>query len=211
MAVSMSPKQKVYQGVLQEIRLFIASNDLTTGDKLPSERELSETLQAGRSSIREALRAMELLGLIETRHGEGTYLSMYRPYQTIELLSSFILQENNTKRELLQTKRILEKEAAILAYNKINEYDIEELEVCIKDVAKSLSEKHTVFFQYLFKKTENLLLTKVWQLMEEFSHTLSKLDYDEAFYVALIRCYSEKKFQSIETLFTNTAPSYFGE
>lgn len=85
MAVPMTPKQKVYQGVLQEIRNFIAKNNLKTGDKLPSERELSDKLQAGRSSIREALRAMELLGLIETRHGEGTYLSMYRPYQTMEL------------------------------------------------------------------------------------------------------------------------------
>jgi len=64
MAVSMSPKQKVYQDVLLEIRKFIESNQLESGDKLPSERELSERLGRGRSSVREALRAMELLGLI---------------------------------------------------------------------------------------------------------------------------------------------------
>jgi len=55
-------KPKVYQGVLQQIRLYIEKNRLGPGDKLPSERELSEKLQAGRSSVREALRALELLG-----------------------------------------------------------------------------------------------------------------------------------------------------
>lgn len=124
MAVSMSPKQKVYQGVLQEIRKYIDSNDLEPGDKLPSERELADKLLAGRSSIREALRAMELLGLIETRRGEGTYLSTYRPYQTVELLSSFILQENNTKKNLLITKKVMEKEVAKIAYHCINDNDI---------------------------------------------------------------------------------------
>lgn len=149
MAVSMSPKQKVYQEVLHEIRKFIDSNDLKPGDKLPSERELSETLHAGRSSIREALRAMELLGLIETRHGEGTYLSIYQPFQTVELLSSFILQENRIKRDLIRTKSLLEKEAAKLAFDHINEMDTKALDLIIKDCEMNPYDKHKTFFHYL--------------------------------------------------------------
>ena len=45
-----------------------------SGDRLPSERELSSRLNVGRSSVREALRALELVGLIETRRGEGTFI-----------------------------------------------------------------------------------------------------------------------------------------
>src|SRR5699024_12812352 len=112
MAVSMSPKQKVYLSVLDVVRNFIKEHNLKAGDKLPSERELAEKLQASRSSIREALRSLELLGLIEVRHGEGTFISTYRPFHTVELLASFILLESNTNRELIFVIPLLVKEVA---------------------------------------------------------------------------------------------------
>lgn len=92
------PNGKVYEGVLYQLKAYIEENQLSPGDKLPSERELSEQLGVGRSSIREAFRAMELLGLIETRRGEGTYMRSYRPYHMVELLSNFLLTEKRTKR-----------------------------------------------------------------------------------------------------------------
>ncbi|MDY0405348.1 GntR family transcriptional regulator [Virgibacillus sp. 179-BFC.A HS] len=101
MAGIVPPKQKVYQAVLKEIRTYIEEHHLQPGDKLPSERELAEKLDAGRSSIREALRAMELLGLIETRRGEGTFLTTYQPYQSVELLSSFILKNEASRKNCL--------------------------------------------------------------------------------------------------------------
>src|SRR5690625_754135 len=147
MPVSMSPKQKVYQGVLQEIRRFIDNNKLQPGDKLPSERELSDKLQAGRSSVREALRALELLGLIETRHGEGTFLSAYRSFQAVEILSSFILQKSSTRNDLFLTKKILEKETAKLAYQHIGKNDPEKLTSIIDNQELQPNEKHVAFFQ----------------------------------------------------------------
>ncbi|WP_342028040.1 FadR/GntR family transcriptional regulator [Lentibacillus halodurans] len=197
----MSPKQKVYQGVLQELRKYIDDHDLKPGDKLPSERELSENLEAGRSSIREALRAMELLGLIETRHGEGTFLSHYRPYHSVEVLSSFILQGANTRNDLLFAKKIIEKEAARIAYDHIRLDDIEQLYGIIYDSTLSNNERHVAFFQYLFYKTENLLLAKVWQLMDEFSYTISSLSYEQSFYLELIKLYQTKNYGKIEELF----------
>ncbi|MFD1362244.1 FadR/GntR family transcriptional regulator [Lentibacillus salinarum] len=200
-AVSMSPKQKVYQGVLQELRKYIDAHDLRPGDKIPSERELSETLQAGRSSVREALRAMELLGLVETRHGEGTFISQYRPYHSVEVLSSFILQETNTRHDLLFAKKIIEKEAARIAYDYIHEADIEQLHGIIHDTTLRSNERHAAFFQYLFYKTENLLLAKVWQLMDEFSYAISSLAYEPSFYLELIKLYQTRHYDKIEELF----------
>lgn len=200
--MSMSPKeQKVYQGVLQEIRRFIDSNHLQPGDKLPSERELADKLQAGRSSIREAFRALELLGLIETRHGEGTFLSNYRSYQTVELLSSFILQKSSTGNDLFLTKRLLEKEAARLAFTHISKQDTDHLDAIMNDSELQPDEKHTNFFQYLFAKTDNLLLEKIWLLMEGFSHTIHRPYYDKIFYVQLIGLYIYHDYERIETLF----------
>ncbi|TRM12937.1 FadR family transcriptional regulator [Lentibacillus cibarius] len=199
--MSMLPKQKVYHGILQELRKYIDENNLQPGDKLPSERVLSEKLQAGRSSIREALRAMELLGLIETRHGEGTFLSAYRPYHSVEVLSSFILQGNNTRNDLLFAKKIIEKEAAKIAYDCMDDEDISQLLEIVEDQSLNDNAKHVAFFQYLFHKTENLLLAKVWQLMDEFSYTISSLSYERSFYLDLIELYQSKNYAKIEDLF----------
>lgn len=207
MAVSMSPKQKVYQDVLQEIRKFIEKNDLQSGDKLPSERELSETLQAGRSSVREALRAMELLGLIETRHGEGTFLSTYRPYQTVELLASFILQENGIKKDLLLVKMTLEKEALKLSCDKISKNDIEKLSSILENPSKDPMEKHVQFFQVIFSKSENYLMKKIWQLIDEFSHTVNEHGYAKEFYLEIIQIYRTENYQAIESIFENRSSS----
>ncbi|WP_100012086.1 FadR/GntR family transcriptional regulator [Lentibacillus sediminis] len=199
--MSITPKQKVYQGVLQEIRLFIEKNGLTSGDKLPSERELADTLQKGRSSVREALRAMELLGLIETRQGEGTFLSTYRQFHTVELLASFILRENHTRQDLILAKKILEKEAAKLASSGIACADIDELSAIIREKAGSPEQRHTAFFHLLFYRIDNLLLAKVWQLMEEFSGAVGSLYYEEAFYRELLKLYTSGEYLGIEELY----------
>lgn len=200
MAVPMSPKQKVYQAVLNEIREFIDENNLKPGDQLPSERDLAENLQAGRSSIREALRAMELLGLIETRSGQGTFLSVYKPYQTVELLASFILQGSKTKKDLTIAKRIIEKEIAKLAFHQLNHQDIQELEAILKE---NTEEIHGRFFGLLFNRTDNQLMTRIWYLMEDFSLTVNQANYDIMLYEELIDLYKNHNYNAIEPLFEN--------
>ncbi len=64
-------RQKVYEAVAEQIERLILKK-LKPGDKLPSERELAEMLQVSRSSIRDAIRSLELLGLVEPRQGAGT-------------------------------------------------------------------------------------------------------------------------------------------
>ncbi|HEY9577161.1 MAG TPA: GntR family transcriptional regulator, partial [Pseudobacillus sp.] len=87
---------------------MIAADGLVPGDKMPSERELSERLSAARSSVREALRALELLGLIETKRGEGTFFRDFNDHQLVQLLSTFILQREQTKKDVCLTKEIIE-------------------------------------------------------------------------------------------------------
>src|ERR1700720_740834 len=64
-------RNKVYEEVARQIERLILKK-LKPGDKLPSERELAETLRVSRSSIRDAIRGLELSGLVEPRQGAGT-------------------------------------------------------------------------------------------------------------------------------------------
>jgi GntR family transcriptional repressor for pyruvate dehydrogenase complex len=74
--VDWKPYERVrqYEYVLETIREMIANKQLKPGDKLPSERELSSKLEVGRASIKEAFRILEILGLIDVKHGDGSYL-----------------------------------------------------------------------------------------------------------------------------------------
>lgn len=198
--MSKSSKPKVYQGVLEEIRTYIQENHLYPGDKLPSERELAEKLQAGRSSIREALRALELLGLIETRHGEGTFLRSYRSLQSVELLSSFILLEDRTRKELIETKRIIEKEAIKLAMPKTDSLLLKEIETFLKD-DHSAEEKHLYFFTTLLSQSDNQLLLKIWTLMEEFSLSIRNVHYEPSFYFQLLEIIAMEDYDALESLY----------
>lgn len=175
--MSASNKSKVYEEVLNEIRNYIREKKLQAGDKLPSERVLADKLQAARSSVREALRAMELLGLIETRRGEGTYLRDYRPYQAVELLSSFILQDPKNKKDIGITKKVIEREALKQVFLNNNHSAIARLDSFIKETSLTGEMLHHTFFYQVMNEAGNDLMSKIWQVLEEFtygdSHTTS--------------------------------------
>lgn len=103
--------KKVFIQIVQQLRALITEEKIQPGDKLPSERVLSERLGVGRSSVREALRSLELLGLIETRHGGGTFLASFHNNRIVEILATFIMQENQTIADVHKTREMHEMEA----------------------------------------------------------------------------------------------------
>lgn len=105
------PEKKMFLQIVKQLRELIAEQNIQAGQKLPSERVLTEQLQVGRSSVREALRSLELLGLIETKHGGGTYLASMKQHQFVEILSSFILQDEKSASDVLATRQMHEREA----------------------------------------------------------------------------------------------------
>lgn len=113
---------------MKHIHRLVVEDGLVPGDKLPSERELAERLGVGRSSVREALRALEFLGLIETRRGEGTYLCEVGGHQLIELLAMFLLENERAKADLAETKWLIERLLLELACLRCSEDALERLE-----------------------------------------------------------------------------------
>lgn len=180
-----SHHEKVYEGVLHQLKSYIESNQLKPGDKLPSERELSEQLNVGRSSIREALRALELLGLIETKRGEGTFMRAYRPHHMVELLSKFLLNESRTRDELVTAKQMLEKEALLLLSGKMEEEQLAYVFQVLYD--NRSNEKHQDLFQYLFELCDQQLLLSMWQFISGFTHTVHEIRYEPAWYDLLYK------------------------
>ena len=103
--------KKVFLQIVKQLRALIVEQHIQEGEKLPSERVLSEQLQVGRSSVREALRSLELLGLIETKHGGGTYLASMKHHQFVEIVGSFILQNEKSLQDVHATRTMHEQQA----------------------------------------------------------------------------------------------------
>ena len=146
------------------------------GDRLPSERELSSRLNVGRSSVREALRALELVGLIETRRGEGTFIRNFYDNGLVQLIAPFLLQDEKTIRDLLQTKRLLEKDMIRIVCNLPKETFskvLSKLHQVLEGNENSIPMLHQTFFKTLIEQVDNYLLYRIWTIVNDYVSTLS--------------------------------------
>ncbi|WP_396954721.1 FadR/GntR family transcriptional regulator [Neobacillus sp. YIM B06451] len=164
---SKSQNSKVYIEIVKQLREMIAADGLKTGDKIPSERELSERLIVGRSSVREALRALELLGLIETRRGEGTFIRDFQGNQLVQLLSTFILQDEKARRDVKETKYCIEMDCLRLILQKDPRFKLEE----IYKLAKEAEMNDDEFFHHLIQLADNHLILRIWAILKDYYHS----------------------------------------
>lgn len=160
---------KMYLEIVGELRQLIKSEEITTGGKLPSERELAERMQVGRSTIREALRSLELLGLIETRRGEGTFLADFQNNQFVEVLAEFILQQPTSMFDVQQTRQMHE----IAALELICENEALRLLPIWEGLRLRLEHREGLLREDIIREmivaTGNRLSLKIWYLLKQYS------------------------------------------
>lgn len=161
---SLHSQSKVYIGIVHQLRDMISKNGLKQGDKIPSERELSERLNVGRSSVREAFRALELLGLIETRRGEGTFLRDFRDHHLIDLLGMFILQDQKAQEDVKCTKTMIEKEALRTIF--CQKLDVSGLITKVAENNGTLTWREIV--EDIILVSNNYLSHRIWNVLNDY-------------------------------------------
>ncbi|RJR14134.1 FadR family transcriptional regulator [Candidatus Parcubacteria bacterium] len=161
---------KMYLEIVKKIRSIIVEDGLSSGDKIPSERELSDRLNVGRSSVREALRALELLGLIETRRGEGTFIKDFKEHHLVELLGTFILEQDKTKTDLLETKMEIEKTCIQLFAKKAGAKEF----TLLKEMIESAEFSRTDFFKQMVTLIDNSLMLRIWNIVNSYALIITK-------------------------------------
>jgi len=162
-------QSKMYLDIVGELRDLIKDENIKIGGKLPSERELAERLQVGRSTVREALRSLELLGLIKTKRGEGTFLADFQKHQFVEVLAGFIMQQPNSVADVRVTRRIHELAAiqAVCNDDKLCALPVwESLLLKIQSDGEVLRED---IIREMIVATENRLSLKIWFLLKQYS------------------------------------------
>lgn len=113
---------------IAKIRAMIVAGDLRPGQRLPPEKELSALLGLSRNSLREAVKALELMKVLDVRRGDGTYVTTLEPSLLVEAFS-FVMDfhQDSALRELLEVRRLLEPEASVLAASRLDDDEITRL------------------------------------------------------------------------------------
>jgi GntR family transcriptional repressor for pyruvate dehydrogenase complex len=113
--------------IVDELIDQIRSGKMRVGEKLPNERALAESIGVSRMPLREAIHALGQVGILETRHGEGTFVGSYDSEKLGKTLYWFSLLDKASVYELLETRKVLEAEAAKMACRNATKDDLENI------------------------------------------------------------------------------------
>lgn len=161
---------KVYEQVIEQIKNMIVDGTLKRGDRLPSERELVENLEVSRTSVREAIRALQIMGLIECKQGEGNFIKENFENTLLEPISIMFMLQQSDPEQILDVRKIIETETAALAAERITEEQLEELKKLTESFQVCRNENENVKFDKQFhykiaKASANLLIVNILNAM----------------------------------------------
>lgn len=124
-----APKGTVTRRAIERIKAMIGEGLLEPGRRLPTERDLAAELGISRSSVREAIRALTVMGVLEARHGSGIYVTQLRAGDLLETFGVMAdLSRGPRLVELLEVRRVLESTAAALAAARITPEQLQAVE-----------------------------------------------------------------------------------
>src|SRR6056297_2353173 len=120
-------KQSIQEEVFEQLKQNIISGDWLPETRLPSEDQLAKKLSVSRITIRSALHRLSALGLVESRHGEGTFVRKYSTDSYMDSLINLIVLDKKDINELLEMRRVLEVGIVGIATERVTENDLESL------------------------------------------------------------------------------------
>jgi len=120
-------RTRVYEEVVAQIQRLIADGRLRAGDRLPPERELAERFDVSRTSVRDAIRVLEFVGLVEPRQGEGTVVRDLSPEALVTPVASLLARHRSLLADLMDVRKMIEPGLAARAALHAREEDLEKL------------------------------------------------------------------------------------
>lgn len=168
--------EKVYFLVIEYIKELVKKGDVKFGGKIPSERELMSTLGLSRNSIREALRTLENMGLLECRQGQGNFLVNHVGQSLSSLFSLLLFMKESNYVEISQLRRFIEIGAFLLAVKNPDQKDREELKEILDKIDQCQDQEKVKldkqFHDHLILISGNHLLVLLNEALSELFETM---------------------------------------
>lgn len=166
---------RYYEKIIESIRNMMISGEISAGGKLPSERELAEMFDVSRVPVREALKVLEYLGVIQNIRGDGMFIRNIDISSLIDKIDFAIETSSDTIKELFEVREALETTAAKLAALRRTEKDIKLITLIIEEMEKKIEsgqdgvlETSHKFHNAVIKAAKNKVLYSVYDYLNEF-------------------------------------------
>ncbi|MDI6741429.1 MAG: FadR/GntR family transcriptional regulator [Smithella sp.] len=174
-------RSRLHEEIVSIIQKQIMSGAIVPGGKLPTEREMAETFDVNRATVREALRKLENLDLIEIRHGDGLYVKNYLESGNFDLIKAAL--HNNGSGEILinilDARRYIVPQIAYIAAEQRMPEDIDELKTVVFDTDLDMLEKDIRVHQLIARSTHNLLCTIGLNFFNQIFRDYGHLYFDD--------------------------------
>jgi GntR family transcriptional repressor for pyruvate dehydrogenase complex len=164
-------RSRIYEHIVEQIRALIREGRWAPGDQIPPERELAERFRVSRTSVREALRALEMQGVIDSRQGGGTFVRIADTEALVPPLAAAIMRGRRELAEVLEVRELIEPGIARRAAAHATEQHIMQLENLLEEQrgcieqGRAFVDQDTAFHYTLAKAADNHILLRLHNLI----------------------------------------------
>ena len=186
---------KIYENIVNSIRGLIETGELKKGERLPSERKLSDQFGVSRTAVREAIKSLNEIGVLDVQVGRGTFVSKDASTKLIDKMGLLMMMESVNTSDLHEVRQVLEIPIIRLAALNRKQKNIENLEQLLEEMKKNIDKpevfikadtnfhlelaratQHTVFYILI-----NTIVT-ILQNAREFILQFDKEEYKKAIF-----------------------------
>lgn len=139
---SLKPAQRttLSDDIVEQLTSLIAREVLKPGERIPSEKQLCQQFGVGRTSVREALKSLSVMGILESRAGDGTFVSANRDRYLERALQWGLLLDRKVVKDLIETRLLLESHTSYLAARRATDDDLAAMASAIHGMEESVSD-----------------------------------------------------------------------
>jgi GntR family transcriptional repressor for pyruvate dehydrogenase complex len=130
-SVTVIPRTTLTEAAFEQLIAYVVNGTWKAGDRLPPERDLCQQFGIARTSLREALKAMELVGMLDSRVGDGTFVCPRSEFLSRPLLWAFTGTDHNELKEIMEARTIIEENLAGLAAERASVEEIAKIDLAV--------------------------------------------------------------------------------
>ncbi len=167
-------RSSTVERIVENLITLIKNQSLGPGDKLPSERQLCETIGVSRPILREALKALQVMNIIDIRQGAGAYVKGLDPEDVVEHLDIVFHLDSSLYRDLYDARRVLEADLARMAAARISDEELAAMEENIRQAEIEMDNEEQFFAKDL-ELHEMIMKASGNRIIPVFMQSINKL------------------------------------
>jgi GntR family transcriptional repressor for pyruvate dehydrogenase complex len=173
MMITPARRKNLYEEISNQIISMISEGRWKQGEKIPGEIELAGMFEVSRNSVRESIKALELVGLLNSKSGRGTFVSDQAVFRIKQLHYTSDLENEDVLKEIMEARLIIEPGLAAMAAEKASPEDVRLLEASVDACLSALENKTysfelgLAFHSHIFRISGNRILNNLFENMKE--------------------------------------------